>query len=179
MCVRKLCFREDTKFILFHLFVFWKMSCGKMERAFCSGPVFVSTCPKYTLSGSYCIECDCSPSFSLFLASLLRGHNGSRPGLEGGKMGVIKSPMGAMWGVTCMALQHHYRTAGLSAAAECFYNEGMLQVIHTITWHLEPWQPDTHRLHPWWDVCGGACVYKWGVGGWWEKNNSLGFIKNI
>lgn len=36
-------------------------------------------------------------------------------------------------GVTCMALLYHYGTAGLGAAGECFYTEGMLQVIHTIT----------------------------------------------
>lgn len=49
-----------------------------------------------TLSGLYCLECDCSLSF-LFTPSLLGCHNGSRPGLDGGEMGVIKSdPQGAM-----------------------------------------------------------------------------------
>lgn len=55
-------------------------------------------CPKDSLSGLYCLECDCSPSFP-FPPSLLRCHNGSRPGLDGGEMGVIKSdPQGAMRG---------------------------------------------------------------------------------
>lgn len=49
-----------------------------------------------SLSGLYCLECDCSLPF-LFTPSLLRCHNGSRPGLDGGEMGVIKSdPQGAM-----------------------------------------------------------------------------------
>lgn len=49
-------------------------------------------------------------------------------------MGAIKSdPQGECGGVTCMALLYHYGTAGLGAAGECFYTEGMLQVIHTIT----------------------------------------------
>lgn len=61
-----------------------------------------SLCPqpvqKTSLSGLYCLECDCSPSFP-FPPSLLRCHNGSRPGLDGGEMGVIKSdPQGAVRG---------------------------------------------------------------------------------
>lgn len=62
-------------------------------------------------------------------------------------------------GVTCMALLYHYGTAGLGAAGECFYTEGMLQVIHTITWHLEPWQADTHRLQPCLYVCACGCEH--------------------
>lgn len=55
-------------------------------------------CPKDSLSGLHCLECDCSPSFP-FAPSLLRCHNGGRPGLDGGEMGVIKSdPQGAMRG---------------------------------------------------------------------------------
>lgn len=55
-------------------------------------------CPKDSLSGSYCPKCDCSPSLP-FPPSLLRCHNGSRPGLDGGEMGAIKSdPQGAMRG---------------------------------------------------------------------------------
>ncbi len=56
-------------------------------------------CPKDSLSSLYCLECDCSPSLFPFTPSLLRCHNGSRPGLDGGEMGVIKrDPQGAMRG---------------------------------------------------------------------------------
>lgn len=49
-------------------------------------------------------------------------------------MGEIESdPQGARVGVACTALPYHCGTAGISAAGECFYTKGMLQVIHTIT----------------------------------------------
>lgn len=48
-------------------------------------------------------------------------------------MGVIKSdPQGAMRGYHMYGIAES-PAAGLSAAGECFYTQGMLQVIHTIT----------------------------------------------
>lgn len=59
--------------------------------------VFVPACPADRPSGLCSLECDCSSSSPLFAPPLLRCHNGSRPGLDGGVMGVIKrDPRGAM-----------------------------------------------------------------------------------
>lgn len=77
----KVCYERGE--ILFGKLAAWKLSLSP-------------ACSKDSPSGLYCLECDCSPSF-LFAPSLLRCHNGSRPGLDGGEMGVIKSdPQGAM-----------------------------------------------------------------------------------
>lgn len=79
------------------------MVCYKKEKSHLRSRLpGKSLCPqpvqKTSLSGLYCLESDCSPSFPL-PSFLLRCHNGGRPGLDGGEMGVIKSdPRGAVWG---------------------------------------------------------------------------------
>lgn len=78
-----------------------------------------------------------------------------------------------------MALPYHCGTAGLSAAGECFYTDGMLQVIHTITRHLEHRQADTQTAAIFVCVCGYAGVQVWVSKLESEKQQSIKLKENM